>query len=277
MRRAATFIRWSLPIMLLATAAPTGLTAQEPEDEDQECICVNELTGMRVIRPMLHSNRARIGVLLGEPAQVDGRTGVTVEDVTPDGPADRAGLQPDDIILGIGDRDLGDTPARDILDAMGDVEPGDTVTVRYARGDQERTARVVAEEARDVSVFVGSSRPGREAFQFRTPGVAVAPTLVGEAPGGWWAFPGSDLELVELNPRLGEYFGADQGVLVVDVDDDSSLGLEPGDVILAIDGRDVRDAGHARSILRSYAPDESVTFRIVRDQRQTEVTGTREP
>lgn len=272
----AALFRYALPTALLATAIPAGLTAQEPEEESRECVCVSELPEMRVMRPFIGSNRARIGVLLGDRAEVDGRAGVTVEEVTPGGPAAGAGLQAEDIILDLDGQELGEeAPARDLLDAMGDVEPGDTIIVGYARGGERRTARVVAEDTRDLSVVVARSRPGREAFRFEMPSVGVAPRVMGETPIVWRGFFGADVELVDLNPRLGQYFSADEGVLVVDLDDDSTLGLEPGDVILAIDGREVRSAEHARSILRSYAPDEPITFRIVRDQRQVEASGTR--
>ena len=61
------------------------------------------------------------------------------------------------------------------------------------------------------------------------------------------------LELVELNEGLAEYFEAEVGdVLVYDVEPDNSLSLRAGDVILAVDGREVRDVDHARRIIGSY-------------------------
>jgi S1-C subfamily serine protease len=62
-------------------------------------------------------------------------------------------------------------------------------------------------------------------------------------------------------------------VLVISVPEESELGLKAGDVILDIDGRAVRDPSHAMRILRSYDPDEEVSFRIMRMKRETTVTG----
>lgn len=82
------------------------------------------------------------------------------------------------------------------------------------------------------------------------------------------------LDLVELNPGLGAYFGTVEGVLVADVEDDSPLGLQPGDVVVAVDGRVVDDIGELHRILGSYENDEEIGFRIYRDGAQTTVTGT---
>lgn len=81
------------------------------------------------------------------------------------------------------------------------------------------------------------------------------------------------LELVEVNPRLGEYFGTSEGALVVDVDDDSALGLEPGDVILSVGDRDASTPGRVYRILGSYGDDEEIRFRVRRDGREMDVTG----
>lgn len=82
------------------------------------------------------------------------------------------------------------------------------------------------------------------------------------------------LDLLELNPELGSYFGTEEGILVADVDDDSSLGLRPGDVIVGLDGRQVGDIARLHRILDSYEDDEEIGFRIWRDGAETTVTGT---
>lgn len=84
------------------------------------------------------------------------------------------------------------------------------------------------------------------------------------------------VELLELNPDLAEYFEApDGGVLVTEVAEDSPLGLRAGDVLVAIDGREVRDPDHVRRILASYETDEEVRLRVIRRGREIEVLGRR--
>jgi len=85
---------------------------------------------------------------------------------------------------------------------------------------------------------------------------------------------GFGLELTELNPGLAEYFSSDEGLLVLDVDEDSTLGLLPGDVILTIDGRAVEHQGDVRRILGSYEDEEPVSFTVVRKGREIRVEGT---
>jgi S1-C subfamily serine protease len=82
------------------------------------------------------------------------------------------------------------------------------------------------------------------------------------------------LELRDLNPELGAYFSTESGVLVMEVDDDSTLGLESGDVILSIGDREVEDTGDVFRILGSYEDEEAVTFNIMRHGLATQVHGT---
>ena len=82
------------------------------------------------------------------------------------------------------------------------------------------------------------------------------------------------LHLTELNPGLAEYFSTDAGVLVLEVDDGSPLGLQAGDVILAIDGREVEEQRDVGRILRSYEGGEEVSFSVIRKGQQITVEGT---
>jgi len=103
----------------------------------------------------------------------------------------------------------------------------------------------------------------------RCPGADRADiTLFGDdCPGG--------AQLVALNPGLAGYFGTDKGVLVSDVRADSPIGLQAGDVILQIGSRSVTSPEQVRRILRSYSPDETITFRIMRKGKSMSVSGHR--
>lgn len=82
------------------------------------------------------------------------------------------------------------------------------------------------------------------------------------------------LEMVDLNPGLGSYFGTDEGVLIADIEPRSPLGLEPGDVVTSVDGRQVDDADELRRILDSYTDDEKIVFRVRRSGDETSVEGS---
>lgn len=100
-------------------------------------------------------------------------------------------------------------------------------------------------------------------------------TLVADLDG--WSYFGHGvhgLDLVEVNPDLGAYFGTSSGVLVAEVDEDSSTGLRAGDVVVSVDGRQVADIAKLRRILRSYESEEQIRFGIWRNGAETTVAGT---
>ena len=80
--------------------------------------------------------------------------------------------------------------------------------------------------------------------------------------------PLADMELVELTPGLGEYFGTDSGLLVVRAPRNEAFELRDGDVIRSIGGREPDGVRHAMRILRSYQPGETMALDIVRNKRR---------
>jgi hypothetical protein len=75
------------------------------------------------------------------------------------------------------------------------------------------------------------------------------------------------LELASITPKLGAYFGATDGVLVVSAPANDALKLEDGDVIQAIDGRKPTDGAHALRILRSYKSGEKLSVTVLRQRK----------
>ena len=86
----------------------------------------------------------------------------------------------------------------------------------------------------------------------------------------------ANLELAPLNPDLGLYFGTAEGVLVINLPKESTLGLKGGDVILSVDGRKATTPGSLLRILRSYEPGEGFKFEVMRNKARTTVTGSME-
>ena len=86
-------------------------------------------------------------------------------------------------------------------------------------------------------------------------------------------------ELVPMTPKLGQYFGTENGLLVVRAPDDSRLKLEDGDVIVDIDGRTPASPSHALRILSSYQPGEKLKLNVLRAKKRMsfEITVPDEP
>jgi S1-C subfamily serine protease len=229
------------------------------------------------------SGRPRIGVMLESRADKErDKIGARIKEVTPGGPAEKAGLQAGDIITrfngvalgGLKSDDEDDSgPAEKLVELARKLEPGDTVDVEYRRDKDTRKARIIA---RDL--------PGMSMRRFRMelpPGgmgdheFPRMPMMLEGGRGGFQMFLGDDahrLDLADINPELGEYFGAKEGVLVLATPKDSTLPLRAGDVIVAIDGRTLSSAGHAHRILRSYDAGETAKLEILRKQKKLTVS-----
>lgn len=243
---------------------------------------------VRERRPYVFSfntNRGRIGVVVNTRADATtDRLGARIEAVTPGGPADRAGLKARDIITKLNGISLAGAKAEDtdesgpgmkLLDIARDLEPGDTVQVEYRRGDESKTATLVAEDLGYARVELPrlEGLPRGRAFAI-DPDVRLQLDEARRALAFSFGRPWGNLELVKLNPDLGEYFGTKDGVLVVKATGDSALPLKGGDVILAIDGRTPTSPEHAMRILRSYEDGETVKVEILRKQKRQTLTWT---
>jgi hypothetical protein len=74
------------------------------------------------------------------------KTGVKFADITPDSPADKAGIQPGDILIGFGDMEVKNL--YDFTFALRNSKVGDVVTVKCLRGEKEMEFEVTLEQRR---------------------------------------------------------------------------------------------------------------------------------
>jgi len=196
--------------------------------------------------------------------------GVEVVGVSPGGPAEQAGLKAGDIVVAMNGQSLRTTDGRDpsaqLVERMRGVEPGQTVNLDYLRDGQKRTAAIKAAPAEPPI-----ARILRERLPKQLPEGLQIPGFEGLL-GPERQF--RSLELVSLTPKLGKYFGAEEGLLVVRASEGRVLPLEEGDVLLSIDGRKPDSPGHAFRILRSYQPGENVRLGVLRNRKHLELAVT---
>lgn len=219
---------------------------------------------------------ARLGINLGEPR--DG--GLAVQAVTPGGAADQAGIRAGDTLQSVAGIDVGKGEAnREKLSrVLNALEPGSRTEVTWTRGGESHRATLQAKEL-FASLNNWAERQGdimeRHAeLAARKAHAAVAGLRDAGDWGDWFGWPSrwNDMELATLTPRLGQYFGTHDGLLVVRAPDDAALKLQDGDVILAIGGRAPGSPTQAMRILRSYRPGDTIELTVMRDRKQKKLT-----
>lgn len=213
---------------------------------------------------MMQRGGAALGISIadGDDSGTEGSVeGVEVIGVMPGGGAASAGIKVGDLITAVNKESLA-APSRGeanrkLVRFMRSVNPGDEIKVAYRRDGRNATASVEAGEAPPHMPMMGMHDGDFLGFAER---------MFGRHHG-----PLSGLDLADLSKGLGRYFGTDAGVLVLARPAGSTLPLEDGDVILRIGDRQPTDAGHARRILDSYAPGESITLEVMRDRKKKEL------
>lgn len=256
-------------LLLASTLLPAAAQAQDDDDRKMRYFSFN---------------RARIGVTVSMQADKDDdKVGARIATVTPDGPADQAGLKNGDVITRFNGTALGGVesddddvsgPGEKLVKLAQKLDDGDTVQVEYRRGGDNRKATLVAEEL-ELKGTMSFAGPG-EGW-----GGSIRPRIFSTEPGRGFAmslngFPlmRGGLDLADLSPELGEYFGARSGVLVLKTPGDSSLALKAGDVITAIDGRTPTSESQVRRILSSYDGGEIAKIEVLRKQKKVTVSWT---
>ncbi|MBQ6341549.1 MAG: trypsin-like peptidase domain-containing protein [Anaerolineaceae bacterium] len=103
-------------------------------------------------RPVLGIRWTEITARMARAYRLPTESGVYIMEITNGGPAARAGLQVDDIIIRIGDYTIAENGS--FYNCLFKYSPGDTVEVEFYRGSQIRTATVTL--AGDADVTTGT-------------------------------------------------------------------------------------------------------------------------
>jgi S1-C subfamily serine protease len=213
--------------------------------------------------------RTVIGVQLEPGSSGDG---AKVQDVSPGGPAEQAGIRAGDVIVAVNGKEVKGEAAREVVRLLRDVAPDSKVKVRVLRDGKPKDFEVVARPF-DPHTF---------AYHTDAPPGFDPNSHYNSAPfrdGHFGPFNYSygyrseieGMELTTLTPQLGRYFGTDKGVLVVRAPENDVFKLQDGDVIVSIDGRVPTNGSHITRILRSYQPGEKLNLRIMRDRKPVDL------
>lgn len=305
---ALTAVVWPAPGSAMVQQQDEECRCVDADGEPIEnCSCFRMPKFDMAFAPFATRPRLGISVDSDQPGSVDAQ-GAEVTSVLEEGPAAEAGLQEGDIITRMDGRSLlspldaeveedfdedSSLPVQRLLSIARGLEPGDRVEIEYLRDGARQTATVEAQELsgrsfayafgvdperiqldaermREQAERIREQARGLE-LQWREQGPPSPPSMpwvmgpLGMARYG--------LQLIELNEGLGSYFGTSEGVLVTEVDEDSTLGLRAGDVILRVGDRDVATPDRVLRLLGTYEDDEQITFRIRRNGSEMDVMG----
>ncbi len=211
--------------------------------------------------------RAVLGIQLQvEPSGTE--QGATIIGVSPGGPAADAGVAAGDVIVALNGAPItGPNAGRDVVERMAMIKPESKVVLKVLRAGKPKEFQVTP-RANVADFFPGFNGPGGFSAPWRP--IEMRP---GGPEGVGAIFEG--MELADLSPALGAYFGTTQGVLVIRVPHDGEfLKLQDGDVILSIDGRVPENGSHAARILRSYQSGEKIHLKVMRQKNTLELEAT---
>jgi len=200
--------------------------------------------------------------------------GVVVDDVEPDSPAAKAGIKEKDVITQYdGQLVEGTVQFRRLIR---ETPPGRSVTLEISRGGLTQNISVVLGDRSDVSVrkMKGKMRNFGGAYSFSMPNVEEFPDMP-EVMDMRTPILGINAE--DLTGQLGSYFGApnNAGVLVREVRPGTpaeKAGLKAGDVIIKIEGKEVRTLADLRAQLRDKSNQATVNVGILRKGSEIAIT-----
>lgn len=186
--------------------------------------------------------------------------GAVISQITPGGPAERAGLRRGDIVLSFGGRAVTDTRA--LTRAVADAEIGSVVAVGVVRAGRRMSVNVMIQQLAESQVAAGALSDGALEMNPGPAGRLTSGRVMG-------------VSLAELNSDVRRRFELDgdaRGLVVTSIDpsSDAHNKLLVGDVITEMSFEPVISIGQARALAeRAQAQGRPLLLRVERDGHMT--------
>jgi serine protease Do len=217
---------------------------------------------MRVVEQLRSSGRVirgRIGVQIGEVTRdiadalgLKTQQGALVRAIEKASPAEKAGIQPGDVVLKFGDRTI--ERLSDLPRAVGDTKPGVSVPVQVWRLGNARTVNVVVTELEADKTARAPSpgkAPAEPANQIDTLGMAVV-----EVPAARRA---------ELRIQGGVQVQTVEGAA-------ERAGIRPGDIVMALNTTEIVNVNQYRTLTAKLEKGKTYGLLVRRDELTQWVT-----
>src|SRR5688572_9910840 len=185
-------------------------------------------------------------------------SGAMLATVTPGGPADRAGLQPGDIITEFNGRPVADSEA--LVNMVVATKPGTSVPLTVYRKKQKKAMNIVVDEL-DLDAEQGRQASGGRRDPVEEPTAA-----------------GFGMDVGPITPEVARELELPRnrgGAVVLDVERNSpafNAGIRPNDVIVEVNQQEVSNVSQVQRELQRAAPGQPVFLLIWRDGESNFVT-----
>jgi serine protease Do len=193
----------------------------------------------KVVRGWLGVLIQKITPDLKDKLKLNNENGALVADVTAGGPADKAGIKRGDVITSFDGKPIRDTAELPYIVASTPV--GKTVEVEVTRDGRKKTFQVKVGELKEEK----------------------------EAPVTSEKEPQVGMTVEEITPEIARNFNLSEtsGLVVVRVERNSpasEAGIRPGDIILEVDQKPIKELDQFNRKMQGYNPGDKVLFLIKR-------------
>lgn len=195
-----------------------------------------------------------LGIFITSP-QTD--SGAEVDDIVPGSPAAKAGIKQGDLILEINGEKV--TDEEFLVNSISKTKPGGKVSLKIRRNSKTvvLTMQTTVRPESSFKTTTESWITKLERF------FGISKNYLG-------------IKTCDIVPGLDEYFGVEDGVLIIEVFEASraeKLGIKPGDVIIKIDETKIPDSGALRNIMRNKSIGSMITIKLIRHQKNVTIKG----
>jgi len=210
---------------------------------------IPQLKAGKVVRGWLGVMIQKITPELKDKLKLKNDKGALVADVTPGGPAEKAGLQRGDVIVAFDGKEIQEMNELPFIVASTAV--GKTSEVKVMRKGEPKVFKVTVGELKDEG---GEGEPSE-------------------------AEPALGITVEDLNPEIASNLGIPEkeGVVVTSVERGSvaaDAGIRAGDLVLEVDQVQIKDRSQFMKKIRTYKPGDTILFLLKRQNGTIFITVT---
>jgi membrane-associated protease RseP (regulator of RpoE activity) len=230
---------WNIRIMLamLAAASVSAMAAVPGTDENRDERSANRSGYLGVMTEKLTPE---------DKAELKADFGVKITEIEDDSPAEKAGLDEEDVIRSVNGDEI--RKPEDLVRKIRKIGPGKEIKIGILR--EGKRMEIKAETGWLPGSFGDADSGSRRVFRM--------------------TFPGSKLlgvRLTELNSDLAEYFKAQEGALVLEVDEDGPAeraGVKAGDVIVRVEDDEITEPADVTAAMSDLEDGDDAELTVIR-------------